>query len=203
MEAGKPSELYNQLYAQGAVTKRQFAYVYILGADNKPWHENPIRLSLAGASRGSFSDEYDNFRREMAQAYAKASNTQYRQWPQRWYALGVFEPTLFTELTGPEAGKQSHVTKVQDFVHPTPENLTSWFLGLDPKQEARIQAVYDLIESGSATEKLLQNHPYHALALDAGSQYQLNPASVDSTPAINPEVDEDGLPLLKSAAPVE
>jgi hypothetical protein len=183
------------------VTKRQFYYVYLLGQDNQPWHNFPFRLSIAGGARGSLEYSYNVWKREFATAFAAATGRPPKyDWAQSFYALGVFEPTLWPDYAG-KAGSQSLVTKVQDFVHPNKDNFMSLFLGADPERVSMIAASASLAES--STERFLVENEYHGLVLEAGAEaLAALPAGATVEQPSNLQVDEDGLPVLKSAAVV-
>jgi hypothetical protein len=201
------SLLYNQPKGHLKVTKRQFYYVYLLDEKNEPYHNFPFRLSIAGGARGSLEYSYNVWKREFATAFAAATGRPPKyDWAQSFYALGVFEPTLWPDYAG-KAGSQSLVTKVQDFVHPTKDNFTSLFLGADSERVNMIAASASLAES--STERFLVENEYHGLVLEAGAEaLAALPAAQSTTQpvSINPDVDEDGLPIakgLKSAAVVD
>jgi hypothetical protein len=197
-----PNPLYKCLKDQGRATLRTLFFFFLLDENNMPMHEIPFQLSARGAAAYSLSMAYENWKIAFAKAYSEATGTPFLlTWKEEFYALGVFIPTLGTELAGTE--ETSEVTAVKDFVRPTKDNFASLFLGTSAQRIASLAAMVAVTE-GAATRFFNENEFHRYLPQVEEQQLAALPEGAKELDVdVNPEVDEDGLPLLKSAQPVE
>jgi hypothetical protein len=195
-----PNPLYKCLKDQGRATLRTFFFFFLLDEANKPLHEIPFQLSAKGAAAYSLSTAYENWKISYAKAYAEVTGTPFNlTWNQEFYAQGVFVPTFKTDFAGQE--ETSEVTLVDSFIRPTGENFASLFLGVDP---ARRQSLIDMVAiTETASVRFLQESEFHRYLPQVEEQQLAALPGSEVDVDVNSDVDEDGLPLLKSAQPVE
>ncbi len=124
-----PHPAYKILKEQKVVSLRTIYLIFLLGADNEPLHDLPLKLSVKGANAVSFGEMYSQWQLAFNSAYGAVSGKGLDLTRnEKFYALGVFEPMLGVGSAG-EGAASSDVTKVISFTKPTPENLGAYFLG--------------------------------------------------------------------------
>ncbi len=108
--------------------------VYLVGKQKQLLHDQPLQLTGKGSFGSSFGEEYEQFLREMVNAYgAKRGN--------RFFALCTFAVKLESAIKGEV--EQAWVSSVSEHGIPKADNWQSFFLGYQPKVKEKLLLEFD------------------------------------------------------------
>ena len=114
--------------------------VYLVDANHRLLHKQPLLFTVKGALCGDFSDVYQKFRREMSRAFGQARNT-HKPRGDRFMALAVMTLRVQPVLKGRE--KKSWVRAIAEVNHPTAADWTAHFIGYDEVSKLKVYVAFD------------------------------------------------------------
>jgi hypothetical protein len=121
------------------VIKNKFM-VFVVGADNKPLHDNPLQFTAKGAFSGDFGSNYTKFRTALSNAYGKSIGTTKAR-GDKFLALGVMAFHIEPVLKGDK--KKSWTSGIGNLELPTAENWKNYFVGYDEPTKLLIYSAFD------------------------------------------------------------
>ncbi len=197
-ETPEGKDLHEKMKVEGFSTLRTFYLFYLLDENNQRLHDIPFMLSIKGAAAVSFGQAYEQFKIQLASAYAKVTKTGFSPKNQAFCAMGVFAPTLVVTKEGQDA--KSDVTTVGSFEEPSgasPEEFCRHFLGqLADELKELVEASRNFAKPG--LESLAQYH--QALpGVDLSDRPQLPQSSLgagtgeDAITVVATVADDDGI----------
>jgi hypothetical protein len=114
--------------------------VFLVDANQKLLHQQPLLFTTKGALCGDFGEVYQKFRREMSRAFGQARNT-HKPRGDRFMALAVMALRVQPVLKGKE--KKSWVCAIADVNHPTADDWLTHFIGYDEATKLKVYAAFD------------------------------------------------------------
>lgn len=129
---------YRLYKGQENIGNMQMFQIILLDANNKPLHQIPLMYKAKGTNQASFSTQWQAFCSEMNTVLSLV-NKQHNQNQEKNFSpkpknntfnsLLVFCPKLAREIVGDK--QKSPALRVTDYEHPTLENWTKYFVGIN------------------------------------------------------------------------
>lgn len=103
---------------------------FLLDEVNRPYHDEPLSLSVRGAAGASFNAELGKFRKAINNLFAEIYKEKFqkKQGNKKFNALMVFEP-LFQAVMKGEGNSKNWVCSTQRYSEPERSNIVNLFAG--------------------------------------------------------------------------
>lgn len=112
----------------------QIYQIFLLDKNNQPLHQVPLSYKAKGANQASFSVKWQEFCAEFNTCFSLANQhlgISPKPKNNTFNSLLVFCPKVARELVGDK--QKSPALRVVDYEHPTLENWTQFFVGIQPE----------------------------------------------------------------------
>ncbi|UBF29933.1 DUF5895 domain-containing protein (plasmid) [Kovacikia minuta CCNUW1] len=184
-EIGGSNPVYDALKLEKMVTLTTLYYFNLLDENNQKLHDWSFFLPISGAAAVSLSKAYTTWKLNFQMAYIKFWQQQGKQKlfdqkrNQKFYATGVFVPTLGVELSGQE--QTSNTTSIVSVEVPTGENFLSYYIPKSQDDLMEISAQVDMSQGFAETyfKEQSEFHQYDPNVLDATAELLSLPSSTD------------------------